>query len=296
VRASDGGVSLPRLTRTTDGGVVDVPYDAVPLELGRLKLTPREAQPVGATLRLESVQASNCSVDAPLNEQYDIVAPSPRPSSLGTLRATVQRGMLPLGTKADRTCWEYVSATIASVHVELDPSAEPYARQLVYRVVVDGSPFPVYEEFMHAQAKPWYLKASAPDRKPGAQIYTTCGAQARGPSLSPGKHTVRMEAQLDELTLATEQIEIELLCPAAVPLGDAGQQDAAVPVAGSDAGSSSSNDASVSTMSDAAFDIVVPEEDMQEGGGCHLADSNRFDHAMWLALALLVGRRRRQQP
>lgn len=73
-QASDGGVALPRLTRTIDGRVMDVSFDVVPTEYGRLKLTPREAQPVGATIRLETQPSPHCWLDAPLHEEYVVVS------------------------------------------------------------------------------------------------------------------------------------------------------------------------------------------------------------------------------
>jgi hypothetical protein len=44
-------------------------------------------------------------------------------------------------------------------------------------------------------------------------VYTTCGGDELGnTSLGPGKHTVRMEAKLDTLTLATPEAFDGALC------------------------------------------------------------------------------------
>jgi hypothetical protein len=269
---SDGGVVLPRLTRTFAGAVIDVPFDATALPDGRLQLTPREVQPSGASIVLETSELSPCFLDKLLSEAYRITPAQPLPSTLGTLKGEVGRARRRLPGPCDG---EMVDVGFADLSVQLDASALPFASLFIYALEVDGQTVST-ELPQYPKVKPWALQGGP------VTILGVCGAP-RGERRSyhpgdvgPGTHRVRIQATLDNQVYWTPAMELELPC------GGSGQ----APPLPADAGP---------PPSDAGLGMEDLTNVSDQSDGCQLTHARPWNGVVWVAFGFLFSIWRRRQ-
>lgn len=88
----DGGLSTPRLYRVDGDARTEVPLTMTTLMDGNVLLAPVSAPEVGTKLTLEA--EPGCFAPGSLRADYVVTSAVAVPAALGTLQATLKRGLL----------------------------------------------------------------------------------------------------------------------------------------------------------------------------------------------------------
>lgn len=197
--SGDASVLLPRMYMLDGSTKVGVPFAMQADGEHGLWLEPVVNPPIGAQLVVET-DATGCSLDRALSVTYSITEARALPTSLGTLKSTVKRALLPIAAD-NGACAESADVSYADLSVSLSDQAQPFAALFRYQLFVDG-------------------KAQTSFVDGGQRVYARCGEIDGGSrdGLEPGLHVVHFRAQIgDEPPLQTPDLQLELLCEGSAP-------------------------------------------------------------------------------
>lgn len=292
-QAAEGSAEDVRLLHLTAGG--EVPVDlALASDLSGFLARPLEALAVGDRYRF--VGGSLCAGTERFGSSsrastFEVTAPAPLPSSLGTIVAGAPRaGVLVVSTRSG-SCATGVSAAAAEVTLRLAPAAQPWATLFLYETLVDGAPWAHQRSLCGTTPHGASVYGRGRD-----VVYAVCASDDPHIDrvLSPGRHSVRFRATLPgaPAPVESEPFDVDLRCDPAAP--DAGLLDFAdggVPDGGPIAPAA---DAGAAVDADAGATPGVPPRVVE--AGCRSAPgapggAATGGGAMAALLAMLVRRR-----
>jgi hypothetical protein len=295
---NDAGRPTPHLYRIEGDARSEIPLELTALAGYPPSFTvkPASALPAGSKLVLEA-DAPTCRPEARLEATFTVTEAAPAPTSLGTLKFALQRGLLEVGTRAG-SCSETLDVAYADLTLELAAGALPFRSVLAYQWLVDGAP---YDGFFHVLPHGDEGNGRSELGRGVERVYALCepAASSRPESLlsrtAPGEHRVSLRGVLrGGATVETPEVHLELKCdgPAPVSSGaDAGNKP--VTVRAADLGGST--DTTTATAPRPAEQAPEPHA---SANGCSIVHQAR-SHAMpwWLGFAALgctlIARRKR---
>jgi hypothetical protein len=206
-------ITTARIAGLEVGEVTLRPVGGDPIELVRDGdlLRPKTELPRGqALLRWEE----RCPSSEPMRKDslFDVVAPAPLPTTLGTLSVTTSVGSVDVVT-TDGSCTVAVEAAIADLVVTRSDAARVHGATLAIRTRVDG--------------QLWADTRTPGDPRLGARstdrIFAVCGERENDRGLRPGRHVVEIEGQvLGESPLPIVRTEVDLRCPRPIDAAGSG--------------------------------------------------------------------------
>jgi hypothetical protein len=283
-----------RLFKLINGERSEIPSEVVDGPDGFKRVRPAQVVPEGTELVLDSEEPA-CLTLRPEPARITVAAASPKPTSLGTLQASVLEATTLNIPTSRGSCTADFRVAKVDLKLALDVAARPFVDSMRHALVVDGE--------LRSQRRdgPLFSDLFGLGGKLEDVVYTLCGERSDGwtRDLLPGSHRIQWLVTLpDGSELRSDETTVDLQCPATSAVGsaDASAAGSSAPPTASSEEEQRPDPASENEESSASADDAEPEARRVKSGCALGTAADSAPSSAWiLVLAMWLIRRHRRR-